>query len=523
MNTASTIDPTTKSGGPGALPLSSEPNKSERGVALLWVAGMLVALLGVSAFAVDLGWLYLNTSRLQKAADAAALAGVVNLPALPAQADLDAQSAAAANQFPIGNPVTNTFSSQVLIDNTYEVTLATEVDTFFLRVLGINAFQVQRVATAQYIQPVPMGSPANCFGVGNTNILSAPFGGGAGPAAAIDRCDNYTQNFWAAINGPDTAREHGDPYMVECITSSGGSCSGGGSNQPPTGTFDSANHYFYGIDVPAGKTSLDVWLYDAGFYDRNDLSLETGDYDGLGNSTSGGANMTYSLYRPDATPHDPTDNVFYCSRVITSEAQSTTFRNQWRRVCAIGLNPVPAGMWVLKVQSSGDIGGTNQYSLLVNSSGFAGAPPKIYAINDMGIFTNEASGNATVWLAEVLPVHAGKKLELRFFDPGESAPPATMTVQTPSGATAGSCAWTADNGTNGSSCVITTANGSGSLFNGRWITLIIDIPSNYTCDPAANGNSGCYWKMNLNLQTSHDRTTWSARVIGNPIRLVPNG
>ena len=29
--------------------------------------------------------------------------------------------------------------------------------------------------------------------------------------------------------------------------------------------------------------------------------------------------------------------------------------------------------------------------------------------------------------------------------------------------------------------------------------------------------------MNLNLQTSHDRTTWSARVIGNPVRLVPNG
>jgi hypothetical protein len=52
--------------------------------------------------------------------------------------------------------------------------------------------------------------------------------------------------------------------------------------------------------------------------------------------------------------------------------------------------------------------------------------------------------------------------------------------------------------------------------------MIIDIPDNYTCNPAANGNSGCYWKMNLNLQTSHDRTTWAARVIGNPVRLVPN-
>jgi hypothetical protein len=52
--------------------------------------------------------------------------------------------------------------------------------------------------------------------------------------------------------------------------------------------------------------------------------------------------------------------------------------------------------------------------------------------------------------------------------------------------------------------------------------MIIDIPSSYTCTQSANGFSGCYWRMNLDLQTSHDRTTWSARVIGNPVRLVPN-
>lgn len=494
-----------------------ETSARERGVALLWVAGMLVALLGVSAFAVDLGWLYLNTSRLQKAADSAALAGVVNLPALPAQADLDAQSAASANQFPIGNPVSNTFSSRVLTENQYEVTLGTEVETFFLRVLGINSFDIQRVATAQYIQPVPMGSPANCFGVGNPDILNHPFNGGGGPSAAKDRCDDYTQNFWAAINGPYTAREHGDPYMVRCLTSSGGSCSGA-----PNPWFDDSNHYFYGIEVPAGKTFLDVWLYDAGFYDRNDLNFETGDSE-LNQSSSGGPDMTFTLYRSDGTPHDPTDNPVHCTRNIDEEANPTTFENQWRRICAQVANPAQ-GMWVLKVESNGNGGGTNQYALLVNTNNFnAGAPPKIFAINDMGIYTNDADGDATVWLAEVLPVHAGKKLELRFFDPGESAPPADMTVLTPGGATATSCSWTADNGTSGSSCVIPTANGGGSLFNGRWITLLIDIPSNYTCDPAANGNSGCYWQMNLDLNTSHDRTTWSARVIGNPIRLVPNG
>jgi hypothetical protein len=28
--------------------------------------------------------------------------------------------------------------------------------------------------------------------------------------------------------------------------------------------------------------------------------------------------------------------------------------------------------------------------------------------------------------------------------------------------------------------------------------------------------------MNLDLNVAHDRTTWEARVIGNPVALVPN-
>ena len=233
--------------------------------------------------------------------------------------------------------------------------------------------------------------------------------------------------------------------------------------------------------------------------------------------------MIFTLKRPDNTPHDPTDNPVHCTLTINAEASSSTYKNMWARVCAQIANPAQ-GMWVLQVQTSGNIGGTSHYSILTNTNGIsASSNPRVYGINDMGIFTNEASGNATVWLAEILPVHAGKKLVLQFFDPGESAPPATMTVKTPSGATASNCAWTSDNGSSGTSCAITTASGSTSLFNGRWITLTINIPSNYTCTASANGNSGCYWKMNLDLQTSHDRTTWTARVIGNPVRLVPNG
>ena len=39
--------------------------RGEDGFSLPFIASMLVVLLGLSAFAVDLGWIYLNGGRLQ--------------------------------------------------------------------------------------------------------------------------------------------------------------------------------------------------------------------------------------------------------------------------------------------------------------------------------------------------------------------------------------------------------------------------------------------------------------------------
>ncbi|HEX9866402.1 MAG TPA: pilus assembly protein TadG-related protein, partial [Acidimicrobiia bacterium] len=53
----------------------------DRGAALALVAGSMVLLLGMAAFGSDLAWFYLNASRVQRTADAAALGGVIWLPA----------------------------------------------------------------------------------------------------------------------------------------------------------------------------------------------------------------------------------------------------------------------------------------------------------------------------------------------------------------------------------------------------------------------------------------------------------
>ena len=48
--------------------------------------------------------------------------------------------------------------------------------------------------------------------------------------------------------------------------------------------------------------------------------------------------------------------------------------------------------------------------------------------------------------------------------------------------------------------------------------LIVAVPD----DPAdmCNG-SNCFWSMDLQLANPSERTVWTARVIGNPVRLLP--
>jgi hypothetical protein len=176
----------------------------------------------------------------------------------------------------------------------------------------------------------------------------------------------------------------------------------------------------------------------------------------------------------------------------------------------------------MRVWSTGaNLGGSNSYALNVTAN--PGGGVRFYAINDMSIFTNAPSGQATVYLAEIDLVHAGKRLELRFYDPGEGGGNAFMSVQMPNG-TVPNCTWFAEDMDGNTTAPVTgpcriqsTVSGT-AQYNKQWITASIDIPDPgvYVC------GADCYWTMDLDLNTSHDRTTWQARVIGNPVRLVPN-
>ena len=506
----------------------------ERGVALPFVALMLTLLIGMTALAVDLGWLYLNGSRVQRGADAAALAGVVHLPHNISGVNENVIGGANANGWSVGE--LNGDDSvgtgpdiarwQPLSDNRLQVELEARVPTFFMRVFGMNEVTITRRATAEYIKPVPMGSPSACFGVG---AFAANMSGNQSLTnQGLQHCQAYAMNFWAAINGPRTAKEHGDPYAVACIRANSSGCTAGSNSDYRE------NGYYYGLEVPSGKSSITVKVFDGGFYPRSSGQTETGDLLGLAYSnTSAGPRTEYRVFAPDDTPLDPTDNTSLvpgCSRGWDPGSGSSSNRNRWDDICTIN-NPQP-GIYVLNVRTTGTGGGNNSYSIGVTSSPNTAPHVRTYAINDMSIFTNSTSGVATVYLAEVGTFHAGKTLQLGFYDPGEncggvagctgaSDVHAWVTVRQPNDDIP-TCTWTArhDDGTPGDSgsgsCHIQSTLHGVPQFNAQWLNATINIPSGYTC------TSDCFWKMNLDMDDSQDRTTWAARVIGNPVRLVPN-
>ncbi len=122
-----------------------------------WIAVFAITvLLAFTAMAVDLGVAYLETSKLQSALDAGALAGANHLP------DTAAATAAAINCVQLNgytaSDVTVNFSDS---NSKIKLSAAKEVDTMFLKVLGINEWNINRGAAATKFEP---GGTSGIFG-----------------------------------------------------------------------------------------------------------------------------------------------------------------------------------------------------------------------------------------------------------------------------------------------------------------------------------------------------------------------
>ena len=56
--------------------------------------------------------------------------------------------------------------------------------------------------------------------------------------------------------------------------------------------------------------------------------------------------------------------------------------------------------------------------------------------------------------------------------------------------------------------------------NGKVQRITIPIPPDYNCDPTSLGN--CWYRVTMSFPGAavNDITTWNARIVGDPIRLI---
>lgn len=237
--------------------------RDEAGYVALVVAILFSSvMLGLAAIGVDVARWYVEAERVQTAADAAALAGVVYLPDNMPKAVETARESAELNGYRHGvnAEVTVAYGER---RSQLDVTISTEVDNQFGAAIGVDTATIGRRAAADYTSPAPMGSPCNTFG-------NEPPGGSstAGPAGSVipvaytDVCTSNPQ-FWAAIEGPQTNKQQGDRYSTTTCTGTYG-CNAAGLNTEavhPEG-------YFFAIKVGAAAVGspVTVQLYDPAYY-----------------------------------------------------------------------------------------------------------------------------------------------------------------------------------------------------------------------------------------------------------------
>jgi hypothetical protein len=120
-----------------------------------------------------------------------------------------------------------------------------------------------------------------------------------------------------------------------------------------------------------------------------------------------------------------------------------------------------------------------------------------------------------------MPGSGGKTLEVKLFDVGDcsgSGCAPNMKVLDKNGNQFSACTQSAGPGApaNLAPCAFT----AGSTFNARWTVVDVSIPAGYTCtqsDPL-----DCWVRITYTPPSGSllDTTTWTANVLGDPVRLV---
>jgi len=537
----------------------------EGGYVAVMTALLLFTLMGLAAFAVDVGHWYQVGQQEQAAADAAAMAGVTYLPGDLTSAQNTAQNYSKINGFQNG---VNSVTVTPALDGRptrLRVTVSQTVPNFFGSLLGVSNTTVSRTAVADYSEPVPMGSPCNEFG--------------NDPDPASNRataCSGVLGQFWANVNSPGTDKANGDAYQSVSCPTGGDGCTGSTNNDyAPDG-------YYYTVSVKAAMSSLTIQLFDpvwvntgltcdtnfgsgstAATAARNDLvSDEATRYaagasgaDCTGDNLYSGSqvmNTQFTVRDPGTSPWDTSTFPVHasCQRTypgysgslfnVLNKASTSTFNQgqpavngngsivdgfrRWTTLCTIA-NPV-VGDYLIQVKTN--VGGAtdnanagNRFSIRAyGSSNGDKESLSVFGREKMGIYSNAPGVTTEFHLARIPSVDAGQILNVRLFDVGDSNISGKITVIYPPLAAGGpftGCVGSGPASGTLSGCSFTAS----SSFNSRWESVAVPIPANYSCTDS--DYTQCWVRLQYNYGSGSqptDVTSWTTSIQGDPVRLV---
>ncbi len=557
---------------PDAHPAGPPGRSDESGYVLVLMAVLLPVLCGIAALVIDVGFWYVTGLREQRAADAAALAGVPFLPADPDRARSTALEVSRANDFTHGAGTVQVVAEPS--GSRMRVTVSSTVKNIFGPLLGISETTVTRTAVADYAGPVPMGSPCNEFG-------NAPDTQDKNGSSQTGTCGGK-RNLWAAVAGPGTSKTTGDAYQSGVCGSSDDHCL---STRPGVRNDDyDQDGFFYLIRLKNPVAQLRVEAFDPALVgvaddcNSNLANATTADNSRIpGNQekdryASGlGSEFCTSDVRMTASGNVPTPEVstrFTVYRagpdvrepkkgatVVDSDCQQTfqgyngplkdilngpapgsfgdylaTVFRQWVGLCTIP--GASAGDYLVQVKTNGlgpdyqggdsNAGaGINRYALRAyTTSGGKAANSEITltAIDKMTLFGN-TNVEPNFFLAKLPPGSGGKTLDVSVYDAGDAGQPGHIRILAPADSNTTFANCTGEGHTTGTLPDCSVAVNNSSRYQGKWQTVHVPIPAGFTCDYAAA--DGCWVKLAYDYPGSvQDTTSWTVNMQGDPVRLV---
>jgi hypothetical protein len=447
----------------------------------------------------------------------------------------------------------------------------------------ISAVDIQRQSLAEYVQAVPMGSPDNILGndpekIGSTGYtLPYYWLNVAAPDGEKVQGDRYTANdcngAFSGCSGGNNLDYSNYGYFYRLTVDA----------RPASGnmTVQAFDPVFLNQSSTCGTNQLSSTNFTTQTntliaqghsdavtrYQRGASSWCTGD------TNYGGSDIktTYIVRSPDNTPFDNFDNPIICGKTFDGYNESAfplldqsdgykdgnigseqmafddTFR-AWVTLCTVNWSSITVGDYLVQVTSTADTssppsslgtydstvstGGYNKFSLRAGfgTPGSASYPTglNIFADGRLPIYVNQAPESGTsFYLARIVPEYAGQTLELELYDIGDGSP-ANLTIVPPpdkTGDAIANCTFIRDDtvptSSSSSTCTMNGLSASGTnSYNGRTLTVQVPLPDNYSC--SAGSDLGCWFKIQLVFTSDAvtDQTTWSARVRGDPVRIV---